>query len=78
MELKDVIEKIGKDKFKAAMQADDKAALDKLLDEAGVSLSEEQLDYIAGGFGVVDSFDPETDNGSCHSSPIVGTSDCDF
>lgn len=27
MELKRIIEKIGKDKFKAAMQADDKAAL---------------------------------------------------
>ena len=50
MELKKIIEKIGKDKFRAAMQADDRAALDALLDDAGVTLTDEQLDYIAGGF----------------------------
>lgn len=66
MELKNIIEKIGKDKFRAAMQADDKAALDKLLDEAGVSLTEEQLDYIAGGFG---GFGGD-DDPSCHTAEL--------
>ena len=63
MELRDIIKKVGKDKFRAAMQADDKAALDKLLDEAGVTLTDEQLDYIAGGFGLAD--DPNAP--ACHT-----------
>ena len=63
MELRDIIKKVGKDKFKAALQADDKAALDKLLDEAGVTLSDEQLDYIAGGFGAFGGDDAP----ACHT-----------
>ncbi|MBE6470823.1 MAG: hypothetical protein E7000_03830 [Coriobacteriaceae bacterium] len=64
MELRDIIKKVGKDKFKAALEADDKAALDKLLDEAGVTLSDEQLDYIAGGFG---GFGGDNDP-ACHTA----------
>lgn len=45
------------------------SALDKLLDEAGVTLTEEQLDYIAGDFGFADG--PNAP--ACHTT---GNSDC--
>lgn len=50
MELNEIIEKVGKEKFDAALKCDDSGALMKLLEENGVTLSEEQLDYIAGGY----------------------------
>ena len=49
MRLEDVYDKVGKDKLKEALECDDSEALQKLLDAHGVVLTDEQLDFIAGG-----------------------------
>ena len=49
MKLEEVYEKIGKDKLKEALECDDPEELRKLLDAHGVTLTDEQLDFIAGG-----------------------------
>ncbi|MBQ6390166.1 MAG: hypothetical protein IJH88_00915 [Eggerthellaceae bacterium] len=49
MKLGEVFEKIGRDKLKEAMECDDAEALQKLLNAHGVTLSDEQVDFIAGG-----------------------------
>lgn len=49
MKLGEVYDKVGKDKLKEALECDDSEALQKLLDAHGVALSDEQLDFIAGG-----------------------------
>ena len=49
MKLGEVYEKVGKDKLKEALECDDSEALQKLLDAHDVALSDEQLDFIAGG-----------------------------
>ena len=55
-------------------KAGNAAALDKLLDEAGVTLTEEQLDYIAGGFG----FFAEPDELTCHTNGALSDCQLDF
>ena len=49
MKLGEVLDKVGKNKLKEALECDDPEALQKLLEGHGVELSEEQLDFIAGG-----------------------------
>lgn len=50
MELKEIVEKIGVEKLQAALKSDDPGALQRLLEEEHIELSEDQLDYIAGGY----------------------------
>lgn len=52
MQLDEVFAKVGKSKIKEALECEDSTALQKLLDDSGVKLSDEQLDYIAGGVWV--------------------------
>ena len=49
MELNEIFEKIDKQKLKEALAADSPEALQELLKAEGIELSEEQLDYMAGG-----------------------------
>ena len=49
MELGEVFDKVGKDNLREALECDDSEALQKLLDAHGVKLSDEQVDFIAGG-----------------------------
>lgn len=49
MELKEIFNKVDKAKLKKALAADDPDQLNALLAETGVELTNEQLDYIAGG-----------------------------
>ena len=51
MDIKDFLNKVDKDKLDEAMASDDPDALRKLAEEADMDLSDEQLDYIAGGWG---------------------------
>ena len=49
MELEEILEKVGKNELKEALECEDPEALQKLLAAHGVKLSDEQLDFIAGG-----------------------------
>ena len=49
MKLGEVLDKVGRDKLKEALECDDPEALQKLFEGHGVALSDEQLDFIAGG-----------------------------
>lgn len=49
MDVKEIFEKVDKAKYIEALSSDDPNALKELLEEADIDLSDEQLDYIAGG-----------------------------
>lgn len=49
MKIKDIIEKVGEDNIRKAVESDDADALKNLMEAEGVALDDEQLDYIAGG-----------------------------
>lgn len=49
MDIKEIFAKVDKAKLKEALAADDPDALRRLLEEEGINLTDEQLDYIAGG-----------------------------
>ena len=50
MNVEELVAKIGEDRIRQALESDDENALETLLDQEGVSLTDEQLDSIAGGF----------------------------
>ena len=49
MSVKDFLKKVDKDKLEQALSSDDLNELRAVGQEAGYELSDEQLDYIAGG-----------------------------
>lgn len=49
MDIKEIFDKVDKAKLKEALAADEPDALRQLLEGEGINLTEEQLDYIAGG-----------------------------
>ena len=51
MEMNEIIEKIGKEKLKEALKSGDSKAVQALIEESGLELDEEQLEYLAGGHG---------------------------
>ena len=50
MGIGDFFKKVDGDKLAEALAADDPAAVKAVAQEAGVEISDEQLDYIAGGY----------------------------
>ena len=52
MNMNEVIKKIGEAKLRAAIESEDPSALMELFKEEGIEVSDEQLDYIAGGVSV--------------------------
>lgn len=61
MDMKEIIEKIGEDKLKAAVKSGDPKAVAALVEEAGLELTEEQLEFIAGGYASWDRTDVDYD-----------------
>ena len=51
MGIKDFFDKVDNDKLDEALASDNPDELRKVGEEAGMDLSDEQLDYIAGGWG---------------------------
>lgn len=49
MKVEEIVTKIGEDRIRQAIESDEDDALENLLGEEGISLTDEQLDYIAGG-----------------------------
>ena len=49
MKPQDIVEKVGADRIRKAMESESGDELKKLLDSEGIVLTPEQLDYIAGG-----------------------------
>lgn len=49
MDLKELFDKVDKDKLKEALGADDPEMLKSLLAAGNISITDEQMDYIAGG-----------------------------
>ena len=49
MGLREIFEKVDKQKLKEALAADSPTALQELFEAEGIELSDEQVDYIAGG-----------------------------
>lgn len=52
MKLNELLAKIGENKLRTAMENDDSSALQQLFADEGVEVTDEQLDYIAGGMSV--------------------------
>ena len=50
MEINEAIEKIGKDKLKEAVASNDPDALQALVEAAGLELTDEQIEHLAGGY----------------------------
>lgn len=49
MDIKEILEKVDKAKLQEALTADDPDALKKLFEDEDIKLTDEELDYIAGG-----------------------------
>ncbi len=49
MQIKDILSQVGEDKIRQAIESDNPDELHELMEDEGISLSDEQLDYIAGG-----------------------------
>ena len=49
MQIKEIISKVGEDNIRKAIESDDPNGFQKLMEEEGILLNDEQLDYIAGG-----------------------------
>ena len=49
MKIEEAVARVGKDRIRQAMESDNADALKDLFDEEGMSLTDEQLDSIAGG-----------------------------
>lgn len=54
MDMKELFQKVDKDKLDEALSSEDPNLLRAVAKEAGFELSDEQLDYIAGGFVPMD------------------------
>lgn len=54
-----LFQKIDREKLKKAMASDDPNELKKMLEEEDIELTEEQLDYVAGGWDY-SGYDSET------------------
>jgi hypothetical protein len=50
MSVKDFLQKVDSDKLDKALASDNPENLARVAEEVGMELSDEQLDYIAGGF----------------------------
>ncbi len=51
MKLREIIEKVGEKKLREALESKNGDLLKKSFEEAGIKLTPEQLDFIAGGVG---------------------------
>ena len=49
MEVEEIISKFGEDRIREAVESDDPNSLRNLIEGEGITLSDEQLEYIAGG-----------------------------
>ena len=49
MKLQEIFAKVGEDRIRQAVESDDADALKNLLDGENIKLTDEQLDYVAGG-----------------------------
>ena len=52
MDVKDILAKVDKDKLRKALSEDDPNELRELMEQEGIDITDEQLDYIAGGMSI--------------------------
>ena len=50
MDMNEIVEKVGRDNLKKALESDNPDDFKELIENAGLSLNDEQLEAIAGGF----------------------------
>lgn len=50
MDMNEIVEKVGRDNLKKALESDNPNDFKELIENAGLSLNDEQLEAIAGGF----------------------------
>ena len=51
LSLKEIIQKVGPDRIRKAIEAENGNALKELIESENIFLADEQLDYVAGGIG---------------------------
>ena len=56
MNIREIIDRVGEAKLREAMEKDDAEALKWAFAESGVEVTDEQLDYIAGGMSACTDF----------------------
>ena len=52
MKLREIIEKVGENKIREALESKNGDAQKKVFEDAGIKITPEQLDFIAGGVGI--------------------------
>lgn len=50
MDMNEIVEKVGRNNLKKALESDNPNDFKELIEDAGLSLNDEQLEAIAGGF----------------------------
>lgn len=69
MKLGDIIKKVGENKLREALESKSGDMLKKVFEDAGIKITPEQLDFIAGGAGI--NWDEEAT--VCVHDPFYGT-----
>lgn len=59
MSIKDFYKKVDKTRLNEALSSDDPKAMKKVANDAGFEISDEQLDYVAGGVNWWDNYDSD-------------------
>ena len=52
MRIQEIFAKVGEDRIRQAVESDEADALKNLLERENIKLTDEQLDYVAGGVGI--------------------------